>query len=138
MECSDAVVLQRILARYPRDTLTSTHYISRVYFFFSSRRRHTRLQGDWSSDVCSSDLRIKFFDGRSRRRGFCFFRSRGPAQAAPGSGLRGACFLEVLDTDADAAGQAGIGRAAGRGRGEISGGAGSIKKKKEKKKRVAR
>src|SRR3989454_4018755 len=28
------------------------------FFFFSSRRRHTRLQGDWSSDVCSSDLRI--------------------------------------------------------------------------------
>src|SRR5256885_14266913 len=28
----------------------------RVLFFFSSRRRHTRLQGDWSSDVCSSDL----------------------------------------------------------------------------------
>src|SRR5256885_14988943 len=26
-------------------------------FFFSRRRRHTRLQGDWSSDVCSSDLR---------------------------------------------------------------------------------
>src|SRR5688500_7738222 len=25
-------------------------------FFFSSRRRHTRLQDDWSSDVCSSDL----------------------------------------------------------------------------------
>src|SRR5580658_2081552 len=25
-------------------------------FFFSSRRRHTSLQGDWSSDVCSSDL----------------------------------------------------------------------------------
>src|SRR5256885_12390227 len=29
---------------------------SAVCFFFSSRRRHTRLQGDWSSDVCSSDL----------------------------------------------------------------------------------
>src|SRR2546426_7321369 len=28
----------------------------RSFFFFSSRRRHTRLQGDWSSDVCSSDL----------------------------------------------------------------------------------
>src|SRR5256885_6482302 len=28
-----------------------------VFFFFSSRRRHTRLQGDWSSDVCSSDLK---------------------------------------------------------------------------------
>src|SRR5256885_9119584 len=27
-----------------------------LIFFFSSRRRHTRLQGDWSSDVCSSDL----------------------------------------------------------------------------------
>src|SRR2546426_2379707 len=27
-----------------------------LHFFFSSRRRHTRLQGDWSSDVCSSDL----------------------------------------------------------------------------------
>src|SRR5438876_11970774 len=26
------------------------------YFFFSSRRRHTRWTGDWSSDVCSSDL----------------------------------------------------------------------------------
>src|SRR5256885_9771221 len=29
-----------------------------VVFFFSSRRRHTRLQGDWSSDVCSSDLTL--------------------------------------------------------------------------------
>src|SRR5256885_10645146 len=29
-----------------------------LFFFFSSRRRHTRLQGDWSSDVCSSDLHM--------------------------------------------------------------------------------
>src|SRR5438094_9943710 len=28
----------------------------RFFFFFSSRRRHTRSYGDWSSDVCSSDL----------------------------------------------------------------------------------
>src|SRR2546429_1455220 len=28
------------------------------YFFFSSRRRHTRCSRDWSSDVCSSDLRV--------------------------------------------------------------------------------
>src|SRR3712207_820940 len=28
-----------------------------VFFFFSSRRRHTRYWRDWSSDVCSSDLR---------------------------------------------------------------------------------
>src|SRR6266511_4530363 len=26
-----------------------------VFFFFSSRRRHTRFSRDWSSDVCSSD-----------------------------------------------------------------------------------
>src|SRR5256885_16121445 len=32
-----------------------------LFFFFSSRRRHTRLQGDWSSDVCSSDLGIDDF-----------------------------------------------------------------------------
>src|SRR3989454_2935933 len=30
--------------------------VNHLFFFFSSRRRHTRLQGDWSSDVCSSDL----------------------------------------------------------------------------------
>src|SRR5256884_7802628 len=29
---------------------------SRCFFFFSSRRRHTRCSRDWSSDVCSSDL----------------------------------------------------------------------------------
>src|SRR5256885_10500587 len=31
----------------------------RCFVFFSSRRRHTRLQGDWSSDVCSSDLPVR-------------------------------------------------------------------------------
>src|SRR5437762_5639261 len=29
------------------------------FFFFSSRRRHTRYIGDWSSDVCSSDLALE-------------------------------------------------------------------------------
>src|SRR6266481_7337177 len=29
-----------------------------VFFFFSSRRRHTRWNCDWCSDVCSSDLRL--------------------------------------------------------------------------------
>src|SRR2546430_13737459 len=33
-----------------------------LYFFFSSRRRHTRFDCDWSSDVCSSDLTLlKYF-----------------------------------------------------------------------------
>src|SRR2546427_104016 len=31
-------------------------------FFFSSRRRHTRFDCDWSSDVCSSDLDVALFD----------------------------------------------------------------------------
>src|SRR5256886_6273324 len=30
-----------------------------LFFFFSSRRRHTRFDCDWSSDVCSSDLRAR-------------------------------------------------------------------------------
>src|SRR2546430_16818077 len=37
-------------------------------FFFSSRRRHTRFDCDWSSDVCSSDLL------RSPLRAFAFLR----------------------------------------------------------------
>src|SRR5205807_6034476 len=38
------------------------------YFFFSSRRRHTRLQGDWSSDVCSSDLGAALADAVRAKR----------------------------------------------------------------------
>src|SRR6266513_3998827 len=33
-----------------------------ILFFFSSRRRHTISKRDWSSDVCSSDLRIPHID----------------------------------------------------------------------------
>src|SRR2546422_11364989 len=33
-----------------------------IFFFFSSRRRHTRCSRDWSSDVCSSDLPEEKFD----------------------------------------------------------------------------
>src|SRR5574337_1304566 len=33
-------------------------WYARWLFFFSSRSRHTRLSGDWSSDVCSSDLKV--------------------------------------------------------------------------------
>src|SRR5256886_12619901 len=40
-----------------RRGLLSAHYL----FFFSSRRRHTRFDCDWSSDVCSSDLVMDFF-----------------------------------------------------------------------------
>src|SRR5256885_5173026 len=40
----------------------------RSFFFFSSRRRHTRLQGDWSSDVCSSDLDPPHLPGSTEPR----------------------------------------------------------------------
>src|SRR5690242_21262059 len=39
-----------------------------LFFFFSSRRRHTRLTCDWSSDVCSSDLTGHFAE-RFKRAG---------------------------------------------------------------------
>src|SRR5690348_18092710 len=59
------------------------------FFFFSSRRRHTRWTGDWSSDVCSSDLDTRqrpFQDAMAEemmvalkdnceRYGIAFFRS---------------------------------------------------------------
>src|SRR6266436_7551656 len=38
-------------------------YPCRFFFFFSSRRRHTRCSRDWSSDVCSSDLLPGCLDG---------------------------------------------------------------------------
>src|SRR3989454_1218603 len=50
------------LVRFPP---TATKEIQYLNVFFSSRRRHTRLQGDWSSDVCSSDL-IPSLSGRGR------------------------------------------------------------------------
>src|SRR2546430_9816922 len=34
-----------------------------LFFFFSSRRRHTRFDCDWSSDVCSSDLTAAMLAG---------------------------------------------------------------------------
>src|SRR2546421_900062 len=37
-------------------TFIISHYLFSFYFFFSSRRRHTRSDRDWSSDMCSSDL----------------------------------------------------------------------------------
>src|SRR5207302_5453324 len=39
-----------------------------VFFFFSSRRRHTRFSRDWSSDVCSSDLVAHHHRADERRK----------------------------------------------------------------------
>src|SRR5688500_20254903 len=96
-------------------------------FFFSSRRRHTRLQGDWSSDVCSSDLpsnggrfrlvhrdtvALSFAENVASRNG-CKGREGGKT-SNPRSGL-GAL-----------GGRCEIGRAACRERMELGGGRGQV------------
>src|SRR5689334_4287305 len=50
-------------------------------FYFSSRRRHTNWNCDWSSDVCSSDL-VASAQGRSPCRGRAPLRARRRARAA--------------------------------------------------------
>src|ERR1035441_2664259 len=56
-----------------------------LFIFFSSRRRHTRCLSDWSSDVCSSDLRS--CERRTQRipRAWMAFRrwQMGPGAAVP-------------------------------------------------------
>src|SRR5262249_58948843 len=47
------------------------------FFFFSSRRRHTRLVSDWSSDVCSSDLRVWNLRERTMRELVARYLSQG-------------------------------------------------------------
>src|SRR5690606_40416918 len=47
----------RAAEHVPVHTLCACLFV--VFFFFSSRRRHTRFSRDWSSDVCSSDLAVK-------------------------------------------------------------------------------
>src|SRR5206468_4737084 len=97
----------------------------KLFFFFSSRRRHTRSDRDWSSDVCSSDLERRaqtLLRGEDREATKVSTSAHdresdlvsGPLEA----GRRGA-HLE-------------IGRASCRERVEIAGGDASSKKKKKK------
>src|SRR5690242_20787946 len=64
-----------------------------LQFFFSSRRRHTRLTCDWSSDVCSSDLlpRIDYH----RRVGKPYHFVWGVAQSVPESFLDTIVKVEI-------------------------------------------
>src|SRR5437763_6187198 len=50
----------------PETRLPKLQRSDQIFFFFSSRRRHTRYIGDWSSDVCSSDLAWAGTSGSSR------------------------------------------------------------------------
>src|SRR3989440_7023385 len=53
-----------------------------ILFFFSSRRRHTRSDRDWSSDVCSSDLAAAVRQAfQCRQRNLYDFVARGSTQA---------------------------------------------------------
>src|SRR5690625_5309607 len=91
------------------------------YFFFSSRRRHTRWPRDWSSDVCSSDLALNRLEaiwvGMQHVRGMLHPH---PDRLQPVQRL-GLGFRE-------------IGRASCRERGSMAGGAVKVKRKERKKK----
>src|SRR5688572_19591491 len=52
---SQPVIAVRYL--FFKKSFVAIFLFSVIFFFFSSRRRHTRFDCDWSSDVCSSDLR---------------------------------------------------------------------------------
>src|SRR5690606_31351251 len=56
-----------------------------LFFFFSSRRRHTRFSRDWSSDVCSSDLgkHQRRREDRSERQRESWLQLRHQVSAAP-------------------------------------------------------
>src|SRR5256886_9814007 len=60
LRCLGKVEQNESLCERSRSVLVQTGW---SIFFFASRRRHTRFDCDWSSDVCSSDLR-----GRAPRR----------------------------------------------------------------------
>src|SRR5437762_9533360 len=69
----------------------------RKSFFFSSRRRHTRYIGDWSSDVCSSDLQSIDVPAVEALNDFAVAH-HGPAHAAQRDALaRGALAEAAAD-----------------------------------------
>src|SRR5947199_10475158 len=89
------------------------------FFFFSSRRRHTRCLSDWSSDVCSSDLiPTDPFTGRNDTW-------KTDTEDVPISDQAGPGLVDVHSGSE-------IGRASCRERVEILVGAGSSKKKKKR------
>src|SRR2546430_7318191 len=50
--------IEELDLRWSASSTSPLCFIAFCLFFFSSRRRHTRFDCDWSSDVCSSDLRL--------------------------------------------------------------------------------
>src|SRR5262249_56593784 len=94
-------------------------------FFFSSRRRHTRLVSDWSSDVCSSDLQHDALARRDLEVDVAqHVEILEPLVDARKPRRRRARPIRVLSLKQ-------IGRASCRERGEMWVGAGSLRKKRE-------
>src|SRR5262249_61872245 len=108
-------------------------FLLRCDFFFSSRRRHTRLVSDWSSDVCSSDLppdEVPSHAGQHQdRQGLWQGVTAREVICDPGeeTGPQSGMLLDAAVADVIEGLQ--IGRASGRERGESSGGAGRLKRK---------
>src|SRR2546427_8929685 len=65
-------------------------------FFFSSRRRHTRFDCDWSSDVCSSDL-IPLFSGWSQIYGVKAAAAAARAAEQRAHGMEQQVIFQVFD-----------------------------------------
>src|SRR2546421_6791283 len=65
-----------------------------LFFFFSSRRRHTRSDRDWSSDVCSSDLRGEV-GGELARKDVVVLHRLDEAVASGGDAVLGAFELRL-------------------------------------------
>ena len=76
---------------------TSVTGVQTCAFLFSSRRRHTRYIGDWSSDVCSSDLKGLFiiFTIRCIKGNIMVAQARLHFQH--GFGFDAQCFSDILN-----------------------------------------
>src|SRR6266704_5580133 len=73
------------------------------YFFFSSRRRHTRSKRDWSSDVCSSDLDHAVDLGRRKSRLLGGIQAgQHPAQVAAAGDVAEGLRIEGIEADIEA------------------------------------
>src|SRR5688500_20278262 len=102
----------------------SHNFLRECDIFFPSRRRHTILQGDWSSDVCSSDL----FDGPPTRRlemPWPYSCTTMPASKSPSRSGLGLVQIYICMR-----GQ--IGRASCREREKSPGGAGMMKRRMQR------
>src|SRR6266481_10146988 len=68
-----------------------------LFFFFSSRRRHTRWNCDWSSDVCSSDLKQRKLLALANRNAFYYLLDRATGEFVSASPYAHYTWTKGLD-----------------------------------------